>query len=91
MKKVLSIISSILQLMTLLVIGGCGSGNKGGAESPVAPATKIGSESCVNTCHAQTVDITGTSFPRYGQVPPIRPTAMFSAKTVTVQLAYTGA
>ncbi len=43
------------------LISGCGSSNKGpGPEPDTAGATKIGSETCVNTCHASTVDITGT-------------------------------
>jgi hypothetical protein len=53
----------IFLIISLSVTGlllGCGSGHKEGAESPVAPPTKVGSESCINTCHARTVDITGT-------------------------------
>jgi hypothetical protein len=54
----------ILLITALTVTGlllGCGSGKKEGAESPVAPPARVGSESCVNTCHANTVDITGTA------------------------------
>jgi hypothetical protein len=50
----------IAALLTTGLLLGCGSGKKEGAESPVAPPTRVGSESCVNTCHASTVDITGT-------------------------------
>ena len=54
----------LLVIIALLIFGlafGCGSGNKGpGPEPESAGATKVGSESCVNTCHARTQDITGT-------------------------------
>jgi hypothetical protein len=52
---------SLLLLMIAFVLSGCSSGHKeAGAESPITGATKVGSESCTNTCHAVTQDITGT-------------------------------
>ncbi len=58
----------ILVRLTLLslcavtsLLGGCGSSSKEGAAAPlssVANAPKVGSDSCTNTCHAATQDIT---------------------------------
>ncbi len=42
------------------LMAGCSSGKKEGAEQPLETATKVGSESCTNTCHAVTQDKTGT-------------------------------
>lgn len=53
------IITGSLFLMALLVLSGCGSGHHEGVESPLETPTKVGSETCTNTCHADTVDITG--------------------------------
>ncbi len=55
------VISIIMALLALSVVAGCGSGNKEGAASPTATPTKVGSESCINTCHAVTKDITGNT------------------------------
>lgn len=57
-----AIISSLLLPVLLCIFAGCGSSKKeAGAEPPLAGATKVGSESCTNTCHASTVDITGNT------------------------------
>lgn len=51
----------ILSAFTIALTYGCGSSHKeAGAEPPLEGATKVGSETCTNTCHATTVDITGT-------------------------------
>ncbi|MFI5294533.1 MAG: hypothetical protein ACHQ0Y_05850 [Thermodesulfovibrionales bacterium] len=50
---------SLFLLMALFALNGCGSGHHEGVESPLGSATKVGSESCTNTCHADTKDITG--------------------------------
>ncbi len=51
----------VIGLSIMGLISGCGSSNKGpGPEPETAGATKVGSESCINTCHAVTQDITGT-------------------------------
>src|SRR6266568_2523150 len=58
-KKILfgsAILSSAL-LASLL--SGCGSAKKEGAQDVLASATKVGSETCTNNCHAATVDVTG--------------------------------
>ncbi len=55
------VISIIMALLALSVVAGCGSGNKEGAASPTETPTKVGSESCTNTCHAVTKDITGNT------------------------------
>jgi hypothetical protein len=56
---------SLLVIVLLSAVGlllGCGSGNKGSSgDNPVQGPTKVGSESCTNTCHAVTKDETGTS------------------------------
>jgi len=55
------VVIPVLLLLTLFVLAGCGSGHKeAGPEPPLETATKVGSESCTNTCHADTRDITGT-------------------------------
>ncbi len=56
------VVISVLLLLTLFVLAGCGSGHKeAGPEPPLETATFVGSESCTNTCHAGTVDVTGTA------------------------------
>ena len=50
---------ALLSFLSVALLGGCGSGNKEGIDFPIAGPTKVGSESCVNTCHAATVDVTG--------------------------------
>ncbi len=52
-------IAALFPLVFAAFLGGCGSGKKEGATQPLAQATQVGSESCVNTCHAATVDVTG--------------------------------
>ncbi|RQW77052.1 MAG: hypothetical protein EHM51_02450, partial [Geobacter sp.] len=49
---------SVLCLTALIC--GCGSSKKEGAADPVSAAAFVGSVSCTNNCHAQTLDITGT-------------------------------
>lgn len=56
MFSIIFIVPSVLGLLF-----GCGSSNKGpGPEPATGSATEIGSESCVNTCHASSRDISGT-------------------------------
>jgi hypothetical protein len=50
---------ALLWLLFATLLGGCGSAKKGGESQPLAQPTQVGSESCVNTCHALTVDVTG--------------------------------
>lgn len=50
---------SLFLLTALFTLSGCGSGHHEGVQSPLGSATKVGSESCTNTCHADTKDITG--------------------------------
>jgi len=55
------LVCSALLLVALFFLAGCGSGTKeAGPQPPLETATKVGSESCTNTCHATTVDVTGT-------------------------------
>lgn len=57
----LIIVSLLLIVAAAFLLSGCSSGHKeAGAESAITPPTRVGSESCTNTCHASTVDITGT-------------------------------
>ena len=59
-KRFISISFCITFLMALPLLYGCGSGHKEGQPAQVQQPTKVGSESCVNTCHASTVDVSGT-------------------------------
>lgn len=45
------------------LLGGCGSSKKEGEQqtTQVAIPTKVGSQSCINTCHAGSVDIAGNN------------------------------
>lgn len=50
----------ITSVFAIMLTSGCGSSKKeAGAEPPLEGATKVGSESCTNTCHASTRDKTG--------------------------------
>lgn len=61
-KKALKSYFSIIALISgIVLVSGCSSGNKEGASQPLETPTKVGSESCTNTCHAATQDITGDS------------------------------
>ncbi len=53
------VIISLCLLTAVSLLTGCGSGKKEGVESPLGQATRVGSESCTNVCHASTVDVTG--------------------------------
>lgn len=50
---------ALLSLLFATLLGGCGSAKKGGESQPLAQPTQVGSESCINTCHVLTVDVTG--------------------------------
>jgi hypothetical protein len=50
---------ALLSLLFAAFLGGCGSSKKEGAEDPTITPTFVGSASCVNICHAATVDVTG--------------------------------
>jgi hypothetical protein len=51
---------SFCLLGTLFILSGCGSGKKEGASQPLSQPMRVGSETCVNTCHAATKDVTDT-------------------------------
>ncbi|GAC1466699.1 MAG: hypothetical protein PVSMB11_02230 [Desulfuromonadaceae bacterium] len=60
-KKVIFSFTALSLLAITSLLGGCGSASKEGAEAPlasIADAPKVGSDSCTNTCHAATKDIT---------------------------------
>jgi hypothetical protein len=52
--------SIIVIISAFGLVTGCGSGKKEGASEPLAEPARVGSESCVNTCHADTRDVTDT-------------------------------
>ncbi len=59
-KKIKCLIVIAIVLSASMLIYGCGSSSRDSSGgSDVAPPTLVGSESCVNTCHAKTVDVTG--------------------------------
>jgi len=52
--------SAVLFLsLSVLLLNGCGSSKKEGAEDPLLTPAAVGSASCTNVCHAATVDVTG--------------------------------
>lgn len=51
--------ASLVILLALVLVAGCGSGTKEGAGSVVQTPTRVGSDSCTAVCHATTPDITG--------------------------------
>lgn len=60
-RRILFSLTALSMLAATSLLGGCGSSSKEGAESALATvqnAPKVGSDSCINTCHASTQDIT---------------------------------
>jgi hypothetical protein len=57
--RTFALLIALFFVMTLAY--GCGSSKKeAGPEPPLETATRVGSESCINTCHAETKDVSGT-------------------------------
>lgn len=55
------LVVALLLLISATFLNGCSSGHKeAGAQESVSAPTRVGSETCTNNCHADTVDITGT-------------------------------
>jgi len=51
----------VISILVLGLIYGCGSSSRGSSgDNPAEVPAVVGSESCINTCHAKTRDITGT-------------------------------
>ncbi len=62
MRNRITLNSLVLSAMVgALMLGGCGSGNKGGADQPLASATRIDNFNCTSTCHAGTVSAVASS------------------------------
>src|SRR5689334_21080306 len=60
MRKRILFGSAILSSALLAsLLSGCGSAKKEGAQDILETVTKVGSDTCTNTCHNGTEDITG--------------------------------
>jgi len=59
--KILSRSAVLFLSASLVLLNGCGSANKEGAQDQLLTPTRVGSASCTNECHAATVDITGNA------------------------------
>jgi hypothetical protein len=55
-RKVLWSFLAILALLVASLLGGCGSGKKGGTSDPIVGASRIDNTNCTNACHAASLD-----------------------------------